>query len=103
MGLPRRVYKIPMSKGSRFWIGTSGWQYDHWRGPFYPPELAKRKWLAYYAGQFQTVELNNSFYRLPSEKSWETWRETAPGSFRFSVKASRFITHFKRLIDCKDS
>ncbi len=81
-------------------VGTSGWHYPHWKGAFYPPELPPRRWLAHYAGVFDTVELNNSFYRLPSEGSFLAWREATPPGFVFSVKASRFITHVKRLSDC---
>jgi len=78
-------------------IGTSGWHYDHWRGRFYPEKLAKTKWLEFYTGHFATVELNNSFYRLPSEAAFATWRDSSPASFTFAVKVSRFITHIKRL------
>ena len=78
-------------------IGTSGWHYDHWKRLFYPEKLAKAKWLEFYAGQFSTVELNNSFYHLPSEKAFVNWRESSPKGFVFAVKVSRFITHIKRL------
>src|SRR3954468_20024241 len=88
---------------ARFWVGTSGWQYDDWRGRFYPEKLGKAKWLQYYVQHFPTVELNNSFYRQPSVASWQRWREAAPEGFRFAVKASRFITHIKRLKDPEDS
>ncbi len=81
----------------RFYVGTSGWHYDHWRGNFYPQDLAKTGWLEHYAAKFNTVELNNSFYRLPSEKAFTAWREATPANFLFSVKVSRFITHVKRL------
>jgi uncharacterized protein YecE (DUF72 family) len=80
-------------------IGTSGWHYDHWVGPFYPERLAKKKFLEYYAGRFKTVEINNSFYRLPLERTFENWRDQVPAGFVFSVKASRFITHMKKLKD----
>jgi uncharacterized protein YecE (DUF72 family) len=80
-------------------VGTSGWHYEHWRGPFYPEDLRVDGFLAYYAGRFATVEINNSFYRLPSERALATWRETAPPGFIFAVKASRFITHLKKLKD----
>jgi uncharacterized protein YecE (DUF72 family) len=80
-------------------IGTSGWHYDHWKGPFYPANLPKSKMLAYYARHFKAVEINNSFYRLPGRKTFAEWRETAPGSFVFAVKASRYITHMKKLKD----
>jgi len=80
-----------------YYVGTSGWHYDDWRGLFYPQELAKSKWLEFYARHFNTVELNNSFYRLPSEKAFDNWREASPAGFIFAVKVSRFITHIKRL------
>ena len=80
-----------------YYIGTSGWHYDHWRGIYYPEEFSKPKWLQYYARQFNTVELNNSFYHLPSEKAFYTWRDLTPDEFVFAVKVSRFITHIKRL------
>ena len=78
-------------------IGTSGWHYDHWKHRFYPEELNKRRWLEFYAGHFTTVELNNSFYRLPPETTFATWYESSPASFTFAVKVSRFITHIKRI------
>ncbi|MFQ5997296.1 MAG: DUF72 domain-containing protein, partial [Dehalococcoidales bacterium] len=78
-------------------IGTSGWHYDHWRDIFYPAKLAKAEWLAFYARHFDTVELNNSFYRLPSEAAFATWHDSSPPGFTFAVKVSRFITHIKRL------
>jgi uncharacterized protein YecE (DUF72 family) len=80
-------------------VGTSGWHYGHWRGPFYPPDLSPRRFLAYYARRFPTVEINNSFYRLPSEPALAAWRATAPPGFLFAVKASRLITHLKKLRD----
>jgi len=82
-----------------YYIGTSGWHYDHWRGRFYPEKLTKAKWLEFYAGHFATVELNNSFYRLPSEAAFAAWRDSSPADFTFAVKVSRFITHIKRLKD----
>jgi len=82
---------------TKYYIGTSGWHYNHWRILFYPEKLTKSKWLQFYAQQFSTVELNNSFYHLPSEKAFATWRESAPEQFVFAVKVSRFITHIKRL------
>jgi uncharacterized protein YecE (DUF72 family) len=78
-------------------IGCSGWHYDHWCGLFYPGGLAKTQWLQFYARQFDTVELNSSFYHLPSEKTFVGWRESTPDNFIFAVKVSRFITHLKRL------
>jgi uncharacterized protein YecE (DUF72 family) len=80
-------------------IGCSGWQYKHWKGNFYPPELQPRGWLEHYARHFDTVEVNNSFYRLPGEGVFETWRSRTPPHFLFAVKASRFLTHMKKLKD----
>jgi len=80
-------------------IGTSGWQYDDWRGPFYPDDLPQRAWLEFYADRFGTVEVNNSFYRLPERETFARWREQTPKGFVVAVKASRFITHLKRLKD----
>ena len=81
----------------QYYIGTSGWHYDHWRHLFYPDKLPRAKWLDFYAHHFTTVELNNSFYRLPSEAAFAAWRDSSPASFTFAVKVSRFITHIKRL------
>lgn len=86
-----------MGNTAKYYIGTSGWHYEDWRELFYPEELAKSKWLKFYADHFATVELNNSFYRLPSEKALVSWRESTPEVFVFAVKVSRFITHIKRL------
>jgi uncharacterized protein YecE (DUF72 family) len=80
-------------------IGTSGWQYRHWRGRFYPPGLAQRAWLEYYAARFATVESNNAFYRLPEPHTFEDWAARTPDDFVFAVKASRFLTHLRRLRD----
>ncbi len=82
-----------------YYIGTSGWHYDHWQNRFYPEKLSKAKWLEFYAGNFDTVELNNSFYKLPSENAFANWRDSTPAHFAFAVKVSRFITHIKRLKD----
>jgi uncharacterized protein YecE (DUF72 family) len=87
---------------TEYYIGTSGWHYEEWEGIFYPVDMPKSKWLEFYAGHFQTVELNNSFYRLPSEKAFVNWREASPEGFVFSVKVSRFITHVKRLKNSKE-
>ena len=84
-------------------IGTSGWYYDHWQGTFYPPDLPKRRWLEYYAEHFDTVELNNTFYHLPKEKTLQRWHELAPEGFLYAVKASRYITHIKKLSDAAES
>ena len=84
---------------AQYFIGTSGWHYDDWRGRFYPEKLARAKWLEFYARHFPTVELNNSFYRLPSEAAFINWHDSTPVDFVFAVKVSRFITHIKRLKD----
>lgn len=78
-------------------IGTSGFHYKHWKGPFYPAKLPAAKMLDHYVQHFDTVELNNSFYRLPEPGAFDTWREATPGNFIFAVKASRFLTHNKKL------
>ncbi len=83
--------------GVKYRIGTSGWHYDHWRGDFYPDGLPKSRWLEHYAKTFDTVEINASFYRLPAEATFARWRGLAPPGFCYAVKASRFITHIKRL------
>jgi uncharacterized protein YecE (DUF72 family) len=89
-----------MSGQGRVWIGTSGYVYPHWRkGVFYPAGLKQREELGFYAARFPTVELNNPFYRLPTPEMFLRWRETTPEDFRFAVKASRYITHIKRLHD----
>ena len=85
----------------QYWVGTSGWQYRHWRSRFYPEKLAQSRWFDYYTAVFGCVELNNSFYRQPKDAAWEKWHESAPPDFRFAVKANRYITHMKRFIDCE--
>jgi len=81
------------------YVGTSGWQYKDWRGVLYPDGLPLRLWLEEYAARFATVEINNAFYRLPSRETFESWRERTPPGFVVSVKASRYLTHIKRLRD----
>lgn len=78
-------------------IGTSGWNYKHWLGPFYPEKFPAKNMLAFYADHFDTVEVNATHYHLPNFTSFETWRETVPENFVFAVKASRFTTHMKKL------
>jgi uncharacterized protein YecE (DUF72 family) len=92
-----------MSDGFQLHIGTSGWHYKHWIGKFYPPRFPPRKMLSWYAREFHTVEINNSFYRLPDEKTFEKWRRAVLPGFLFAVKASRYLTHIKRLKDPQDS
>ncbi len=88
----------------RVYIGTSGFSYPHWgKGVFYPKGLSQKDWFRYYTKQFDTVELNVSFYRLPKKETFEKWRKTAGKSFTFSIKGSRYITHIKRLKDCQEA
>jgi uncharacterized protein YecE (DUF72 family) len=81
-------------------IGTSGWHYPHWVGAFYPAELGSKDWLHYYARHFRCVEINSTFYRLPAMDSIERWLAQTPEDFSFTLKASRYITHMKKLRDC---
>ena len=83
-------------------IGCSGWMYDDWRGRLYPDKLAKRRWLDAYARHFDTVEVNSTFYRLARRDAVAGWVEQTPPEFRFAVKASRYLTHIKRLVDVGD-
>ena len=78
-------------------IGTSGWHYDHWIGRFYPEKLRKEQWLEFYAEHFDTVEINNTFYHMPREQTMVNWHDRVPPDFLFAVKASRYITHIKKL------
>jgi uncharacterized protein YecE (DUF72 family) len=80
-------------------VGCSGWQYDSWRGTVYPRGLPVQQWLEHYAERFNTVEVNSSFYRLPDARTFAAWRSGTPPNFLFSVKASRYLTHLKRLRD----
>jgi len=80
-------------------VGTSGWQYRDWRGVLYPPGLAQRRWLEYYASHYATVENNGAFYRLPSPQTFADWRARTPDDFVMAVKASRYLTHVLRLRD----
>jgi uncharacterized protein YecE (DUF72 family) len=83
----------------RVWVGCSGWNYPHWRVAVYPKGLPARRWLEHYATLFDTVEVNYTFYRLPPRSAVENWVEQTPPGFLFTVKASRFLTHMKRLTD----
>lgn len=86
-----------------FYVGTSGYSYKEWKGRFYPENLAAKDMLAYYASKLPAVELNNTFYRLPQPGMIESWKAQVPENFRFSVKASQGITHFRRLKDAADA
>jgi len=85
------------------YVGTSGWNYREWRGSFFPEDLAAKKWLSFYATRFDSVEINYTFYRLPSKENCQAWYRETPANFRFAVKASRFITHIKRLRNCREA
>ena len=78
-------------------VGTSGWQYRDWRGVLYPEGVPQRRWLEHYAEQFPTVENNGAFYRLPRPETFATWRARTPAGFVMAVKASRYLTHIRRL------
>lgn len=89
--------------GGRIFIGTSGWNYKHWKESFYPGDLKQKDWLEFYSYRLKTVEINNSFYHLPSIKTIKEWYKITPDNFTFSVKMSRYITHMKKLKDPKQS
>ena len=86
---------------SKLHLGTIGWSYDFWKGPFYPAKTASKNFLAYYSSQFNTVEVDSTFYRMPSAQTVETWRMQTPEGFKFSLKFSQLITHVKALKDCQ--
>ncbi|MFO7956085.1 MAG: DUF72 domain-containing protein [Candidatus Brocadiia bacterium] len=86
-----------------FRVGTSGWQYDHWSGRFYPDDLPKDEWFGYYAQHFDTVEVNNTFYHLPEPETFDDWFEQAPEGFCYVLKFSRYGTHLKHLKDPEDT
>src|SRR5260370_16298503 len=84
------------------YVGTSGYSYKEWKGNFYPGKIPAKEMLSYYASRLPAVEINNTFYRLPQRSMVESWKEQVPDGFRFSLKASQKITHFKRLKDAED-
>jgi uncharacterized protein YecE (DUF72 family) len=88
---------------NRIYIGTSGWHYKHWMNTFYPAGVKQKGFTSYYIRYFGSVEINNSFYRLPSAETFAAWRASVPDEFIFAVKASRFITHMKKLTDPQQS
>ncbi len=83
----------------RILVGTSGWQYRHWRGVLYPPDVPQKRWLEHYATLYATVENDGTFYRLPSRETFAGWRARTPDDFVMAIKASRFLTHIRRLRD----
>ena len=86
----------------RIHVGCSGWVYKHWKGGFYPEGLPQKRWFEHYSAEFDTVEINASFYRLPLASTFDGWREKAPEGFRYAVKANRFLTHLKKLPGCAE-
>lgn len=96
--MSRGNYRKPRAR-----VGTSGWSYDHWDGVFYPAHLPASRRLEYYASRFDTVEIDATFYRMPSEQAARRWREEVPDGFAFAAKGSRFITHFRKLAGVGDS
>jgi uncharacterized protein YecE (DUF72 family) len=87
---------------SQIRVGCSGWAYKHWRGLLYPEGLPQRLWFQRYAEEFDTVEINNSFYRLPKPETFDKWRDQAPPGFCYAVKANRYLTQAKKLLDCEE-
>jgi len=98
MPVKKMIFKNP-----EIFIGTSGWCYDGWEGVFYPDNLSRKEWLGFYAKHFDTVEINSSFYHLPKASTFSDWAKKTPDDFLFVVKASKCITHTKRLNDCSDA
>ncbi len=93
-----------MTQGKgEFRVGTSGWQYDHWAEIFYPKGLPKSRWLEHYAQHFDTVEVNNTFYHLPQESTFDHWHDAAPRDFLYTLKFSRYGSHIKRLKEPADT
>jgi len=88
---------------ARMWVGTSGYSFDEWKGSFYPEKLAAKDRLRFYSDRLETVEINNTFYRMPTEKLLEGWMDEVPESFRFAIKSPQRITHMRRLNDCAES
>ena len=85
------------------WVGTSGYNYPEWKGNFYPEKISSAEMLPYYAARFSTVEINNTFYRMPNEKAVSGWSDATPASFKLTLKAPKRITHDKRLQDCAET
>ena len=92
-----------VSRPGEIHVGCSGWVYKHWRGLFYPEGLPQKRWFERYAEEFDTVEINATFYRLPLASTFEGWRDKAPPGFHYAVKVNRFITHMKKLLDCEEA
>ncbi len=93
---------MSISKKGNLFIGTSGFYYDHWIGRFYPENLSKSKWLTFFSDKFSSVEINSSFYHLPKEKTLSSWYKKTSKGFKFSLKASKYITHTRKLKNVDD-
>lgn len=91
-----------MSNHGATYVGTSGWHYRHWKGPFYPQDLPAASFLTHYAQRLASAEINASFYKLPSTETLRSWRDAVPEGFVFAVKASRYLTHMKKLKDPRE-
>jgi uncharacterized protein YecE (DUF72 family) len=89
-------------KSKKIYVGTSGWNYKHWEEVFYPAAIKKQDWFNYYSTKFNSVEINNTFYNLPKVQTIKAWKNNAPGNFIYAIKASRYITHMKKLKDPKE-
>jgi uncharacterized protein YecE (DUF72 family) len=94
---------ITISRTGQLLVGTSGYSYKEWKGNFYPDKLPNREMLSFYGQQFKTVEINHSFYRMPTENSLVQWAKSVPEGFKFALKANQQITHLKRLKNCQDT
>ncbi len=95
--------EVTISRKGQLCVGTSGYSYKEWKGSFYPEKLPDREMLSFYAGQFKTVEINHSFYRMPTENLLLQWAKSVPEGFKFALKANQQITHIKRLRGCEDT
>jgi uncharacterized protein YecE (DUF72 family) len=102
MGLMNEPAAVPTGRPAVL-VGTSGWSFKEWKGSFYPKDLSDDNQLSYYAGKFPTVEINNTFYRMPRENVLHDWASKVPETFRFAIKASQRITHYGRLKEVDDS
>jgi uncharacterized protein YecE (DUF72 family) len=92
-----------VSLKQKIYIGTSGWNYKSWKGKFYPSNICQKDWLDYYSKRYDSVEINNTFYRLPKKHTFKNWADSTPENFIFSIKASRYITHLKKFKECGDA
>jgi uncharacterized protein YecE (DUF72 family) len=103
LGVERWTFSACGKIDMNLWIGTSGFQYKEWKGPFYPEDLPAAKMLPFYAERFSTTEINYTFHRIPAAKTIENWKTLTPDNFRFALKAPQKITHWSKLRDCADT